>query len=93
MRTLAQMGCSRRGLVDITLIARLAETSPLPLNIMVDDATPSLSALAQHGVARVSYGPRPYLVAMKALEQADARGEPLASVFGPDGHNVETVCQ
>ncbi len=64
------------GLVDITLIARLAETSPLPLNIMVDDATPSLSALAQHGVARVSYGPRPYLVAMKALEQAARAASP-----------------
>lgn len=58
------------GLADIALIARLAETSPLPLNIMVGDATPPLRALAQHGVARVSHGPRPYLVAMKALEEA-----------------------
>ena len=61
------------GLADITLIARLAEGSPLPLNIMVGDATPRLRALAEHGVARVSHRPRPYLVAMKALEQA-ARG-------------------
>jgi 2-methylisocitrate lyase-like PEP mutase family enzyme len=37
---------------------------------MVGDATPPVRALAEHGVARVSYGPRPYLVAMKALEQA-----------------------
>jgi 2-methylisocitrate lyase-like PEP mutase family enzyme len=58
------------GLADITLIARLAEASPLPLNIMVGDATPPVRALAEHGVARVSYGPGPYLVAMKALEQA-----------------------
>ena len=58
------------GLADISLIARLAEASPLPLNIMVDEGTPSLRALAKHGVARVSQGPRPYLVAMKALEQA-----------------------
>jgi methylisocitrate lyase len=58
------------GLVDITLIARLAEASPLPLNIMVGDATPSLRALAEHGVARVSHGPRPYLLAMRALEEA-----------------------
>ena len=57
------------GLADITLIARLAEASPLPLNIMVGDATPPLSALAQHGVARISYGPRPYLMTMKALEE------------------------
>jgi 2-methylisocitrate lyase-like PEP mutase family enzyme len=58
------------GLADITLIARLAEASPLPLNIMVGDATPPVRALAEHGVARVSYGPHPYLMAMKALERA-----------------------
>jgi len=58
------------GLANIELIARLAEASPIPLNIMVGDATPSLRALAEHGVARVSHGPRPYLVAMKALEEA-----------------------
>ena len=58
------------GLSNLTLIARLAEASPLPLNIMVEDATPSVRALAEHGVARVSHGPRPYLEAMKALEQA-----------------------
>ena len=58
------------GLANLTLIARLAQESPLPLNIMVGDATPPLRALAQHGVARVSYGPGPYVLAMKALEQA-----------------------
>ena len=58
------------GLADIALIARLAEASPLPLNIMVGDTTPPLGTLADHGVARVSHGPRPYLLAMKALEEA-----------------------
>ncbi|MFZ0815754.1 MAG: isocitrate lyase/phosphoenolpyruvate mutase family protein [Candidatus Sulfotelmatobacter sp.] len=58
------------GLADITLIARLAKNSPLPLNIMVGDATPPVRTLAEHGVARVSHGPRPYLTAMKALEEA-----------------------
>jgi len=58
------------GLVDIALIARLAQASPLPLNIMVGDATPPLRVLAERGVARVSHGPRPYLMAMKALEEA-----------------------
>lgn len=58
------------GLADITLIGRLAKESSLPLNIMVSDATPSVRVLAEHGVARVSYGPRPYFVAMKALETA-----------------------
>jgi 2-methylisocitrate lyase-like PEP mutase family enzyme len=58
------------GLADITLIGRLAERSPVPLNIMVGDGTPRVSKLAEHGVARVSYGPGPYLLAMKALEDA-----------------------
>jgi 2-methylisocitrate lyase-like PEP mutase family enzyme len=58
------------GLADINLIARLAKASPLPLNIMVGDTTPSLRGLAECGVARVSHGPRPYLLAMKALEEA-----------------------
>ncbi|HEX8764925.1 MAG TPA: isocitrate lyase/phosphoenolpyruvate mutase family protein [Candidatus Acidoferrum sp.] len=58
------------GLTKIGLIAQLAKASPLPLNIMVGDASPTLRALAEHGVARVSYGLRPYLMAMKALEDA-----------------------
>jgi methylisocitrate lyase len=58
------------GLADATLIARLAKESPLPVNIMVGDVTPPLRVLAEQGVARVSHGPRPYLLAMKALEEA-----------------------
>jgi 2-methylisocitrate lyase-like PEP mutase family enzyme len=57
------------GLTDEKLIARLAAASPLPLNIMVGDKTPSLSKLAQLGVARVSHGPGPYLAMIKTLEQ------------------------
>jgi methylisocitrate lyase len=58
------------GLVTLALIARLAEASPLPLNLMVVDTTPPVSTLADHGVARLSHGPGPYLVTMKALEEA-----------------------
>jgi 2-methylisocitrate lyase-like PEP mutase family enzyme len=58
------------GLHDINLIGQLVKGSELPLNIMVDDNTPPVYVLAAHGVARVSHGPRPYLVAMKALEEA-----------------------
>jgi 2-methylisocitrate lyase-like PEP mutase family enzyme len=58
------------GLADITLIAHLADASALPLNIMITDGTPPTRSLAEHGVARVSYGPHPYLMAMKALEEA-----------------------
>ncbi len=58
------------GLVDIDLIRRLAEASRLPVNVMVVDESPSVSILAQNGVARVSHGTRPYLLVMKALEEA-----------------------
>ena len=58
------------GLVEESLIGRLVEASPLPVNIMVEANTPSLSRLATLGVARVSHGPRPYLAMMKALIDA-----------------------
>jgi len=58
------------GLQDIASIGRLAEASPLPLNIMMSDITPSARVLAEHGVARISHGPRPYLLAMKSLGEA-----------------------
>lgn len=67
------------GLADMNLIAQLAKASPLLLNIMVGDATPTLRVLAEHGVARVSYGPRPYLMAMEALEDAARAASTLAS--------------
>jgi 2-methylisocitrate lyase-like PEP mutase family enzyme len=51
-------------------IGRLVEATPLPVNIMIGDATPSVRELAACGVARVSYGPRPYLLAMRALAGA-----------------------
>jgi len=74
------------GLVDITLIARLAAASSLPLNIMVGDATPPLRALAAQGVARVSHGPGPYLLAMRALAEAarTASGDPDGGLLSSD---------
>jgi methylisocitrate lyase len=57
------------GLVDLALISRLAAASPLPLNIMTGEATPSLSALAEAGVARVSHGAGPYATAMKMFAE------------------------
>jgi methylisocitrate lyase len=58
------------GLIDIALIERLAGASPLPLNIMIASKSPPVRELASAGVARVSHGPGPYLLAMKALEDA-----------------------
>ena len=60
------------GLVDDALIGRICEGVSLPLNIMVMEGVPSNARLAERGVARISYGPIPYIRAMKELEQ-DAR--------------------
>jgi 2-methylisocitrate lyase-like PEP mutase family enzyme len=58
------------GLADATAIRRVVDASPLPLNVMVSEQTPSLRELAALGVARVSHGPRPYMLMMKKLEEA-----------------------
>jgi methylisocitrate lyase len=65
------------GVEDLQLIARITSAVPLPINIMAGEGTPPTSELARVGVARVSYGPIPYRIAMNALGQA-AR-EALAS--------------
>lgn len=58
-------------LSDERLIARLVEGSPLPVNIISigDNALPP-RRLAALGVARVSFGPGPYRLAMKMIEEA-----------------------
>jgi len=58
------------GLVSEALIARVVEGSPLPVNIMANASTPSAARLAELGVARISHGPGPYRMMMKALENA-----------------------
>ena len=57
------------GLVDDALIGRICEGVSLPVNIMVMEGVPSNGRLAELGVARISYGPIPYIRAMKELEQ------------------------
>jgi 2-methylisocitrate lyase-like PEP mutase family enzyme len=58
------------GVVADELIAAIAARSPLPVNVMVSQATPTRARLAELGVARISYGPGPYRIAMKALIDA-----------------------
>ncbi|EIM25970.1 isocitrate lyase/PEP mutase family protein [Microvirga lotononidis] len=58
------------GLADERLIARVVEGSPLPVNIMANAKTPPAVRLAELGVSRISHGPGPYRMAMKALEDA-----------------------
>ena len=61
------------GLDNIALIDRLVRASPLPVNVMVSATTPPRDELARSGIARLSHGPGPYLLAMKALEEAARR--------------------
>lgn len=58
------------GLIDENLIGQIAEASPLPVNVMVSQGMPPFNVLAKRGVARISHGAGPYLLAMKALEDA-----------------------
>jgi 2-methylisocitrate lyase-like PEP mutase family enzyme len=57
------------GLVDDALIGQICEAVSLPVNVMVMDGVPSNARLSELGVARISYGPIPYIRAMKALGQ------------------------
>lgn len=61
------------GVTDERMIARLVEGSPLPVNVMVGAGTPPRARLAELGVARISHGPRPYVLAMRALGDAATR--------------------
>lgn len=58
------------GLIDEGLIARVCKECPLPVNILVRPTAPSGKRLAALGVARISYGPGPYRVAMQSVEEA-----------------------
>lgn len=60
------------GLIDPAKIARICKECPLPVNVMAGTAT-NVHELANLGVARVSYGPGPYRLAMTALREAAAR--------------------
>lgn len=55
------------GLVDGDLIGKVCDGVSLPVNVMMLDGAPSVQDLAALGVARVSYGPGPYIDAMQDL--------------------------
>lgn len=58
------------GLSDHDKIARICAECPLPVNIMARPGATSVARLAALGVARISYGPHPYRLAMSALRDA-----------------------
>jgi 2-methylisocitrate lyase-like PEP mutase family enzyme len=58
------------GLAMPGFIEKLCELCPLPVNIMMLPDAPSARKLGELGVARVSYGPIPYRLAMEALKES-----------------------
>src|SRR6202011_3604767 len=57
------------GLGEAALIGRICEGVPPAVNPMVMDGVPSNGRLSEFGVARISYGPIPYIRAMRAFGQ------------------------
>jgi 2-methylisocitrate lyase-like PEP mutase family enzyme len=70
------------GLVDLTLIGRLAPALPLPLNIMATPSCPPVAELAAMGVKRVSAGAWPMIV-MRRQFAAIARASAADGSFAP----------
>jgi 2-methylisocitrate lyase-like PEP mutase family enzyme len=61
------------GASDVDLIGEVCAASPLPVNVMMRPGMPEVAALAQAGVARISWGPGPWRRAMERLtEEAKA---------------------
>jgi 2-methylisocitrate lyase-like PEP mutase family enzyme len=59
-------------LADLGLLARFCAASPLPVNFMAFPGAPDAAEVAAAGVARISHGPFPFKLAMKALKEAAA---------------------
>lgn len=60
------------GMSDAGLIAETCERSPLPVNVMMRPGMPDLATLAEAGVARISWGPGPWRMAMARLTEEAA---------------------
>jgi 2-methylisocitrate lyase-like PEP mutase family enzyme len=58
------------GLSDLRLLEKVCAASPLPVNFMAFPGAPGATDVAKAGVARISHGPFPYKLAMKALAEA-----------------------
>lgn len=67
------------GLREPSLIEKLCEGSPLPVNIMVLPDTPTTQTMSALGVARISYGASPYRQMLAALKEAGEQAFSAAS--------------
>ena len=57
------------GLQDAALIKKVCDGVSLPVNVMVMEGVPPNRSLAELGVARISYGPIPYIDALSGLKE------------------------
>ena len=55
------------GLANDALIGRICDGTALAVNVMIMEGVPPTRRLSELGVARISYGPIPYVSAMKAV--------------------------
>jgi len=58
------------GLADLRLLERVCKAVPLPVNFMAFPGAPAAKDVAAAGVARISHGPFPHMLAMQAFEDA-----------------------
>ncbi|KQS02094.1 phosphonomutase [Sphingomonas sp. Leaf357] len=58
------------GLADPALVEMLCAGTDLPVNVIPLPGGPDVGTLAAAGVARISYGPRPYRAMLKQVEEA-----------------------
>ncbi len=58
------------GLADLGLLEKVCKAVPLPVNFMAFPGAPSAKEVAATGVARISHGPFPHMLALKAFEEA-----------------------
>jgi 2-methylisocitrate lyase-like PEP mutase family enzyme len=66
-------------LADLGLLERFCTGSPLPVNFIAFPGAPSAADAAAAGVARISHGPYPWRLAMKALKDAAAAAMDLGA--------------
>ena len=61
------------GLADLRLLERVCKAVTLPVNFMAFPGAPGAKQVAETGIARISHGPFPHMIALKAFESEATR--------------------
>ncbi len=69
------------GLRNAKDIEKLCEASSIPINILVLPDAPSPKQLANLGIARISYGPRPYRQMIDVLKEAGRKALSMSELL------------